>query len=471
VYSVDTTGWTPQTIRADHSGIYLYPLYDALIHMNMDGAPEPLLAQSWELVEPSVLEMKLIEGWSFHDGEPFNADAVKANLEYSKNLEGGFTRTALLILESVEVVDEYTVRLKSVSSAAPLVGIMGSIAGMMMSPKALDDETQRVTPTAGSGAYRLVDYVPGQVAVYERVENYWDPDSARVAVKKIFISNDDNTRLNYVITGEADATFLRASMLAAAESEDLNIINRPTLSSYNVRFNPDVVPAFNDVRVRRALSMAVDRRGIGEGLLLGLCAPSHAIFPAWYWAGNPDIDGDFLPFDPEGARALLAEAGHSDLSFTISVVNQGVWPQIAEVVQANLAAIGVTTEVVQVEVGALATNWRVEKTIGFLITDQRGGADPSVVTADIVLPGGLENPGGFNVPELERLHFAALEGDSPESRGPIYREMMTVFAENLVPGFVMCHLTTPFATRPNVQDQPVPADGSRWMRGVSIAKS
>jgi peptide/nickel transport system substrate-binding protein len=153
------------------------------------------------------------------------------------------------------------------------------------------------------------------------------------------------------------------------------------------------------------------------------------------------------------------------------VVNQGVWPQIAEVVQANLAAIGVTTEVQQVEVGALATNWRVEKTIGFLITDQRGGADPSVVTADIVLPGGMENPGGFNVPDLERLHFAALEGDSPESRGPIYREMMTVFAENLVPGFVICHLTTPFATRPNVQDQPVPADGSRWMRGVSIAKS
>lgn len=471
VYSVDTTGWTPNTITSDNSAIYLYPIYDTLVHMNVDASPEPMLAESWELVASNVLELKLIQGWSFHDGTPFDAEAVKANLDYSKNVEGGFNNNALVILESVDVIDQYTVRLTAVVSAAPLVGIIGGIAGMMMSPAVLGVESERTTPTGGSGAFRLVEYVPGQLARYERVADYWDPDSARVAEFRLFINNDDNARLNFVITGEADSTFLRASMLAAAESEDLNIIRRPSLSSYNMGLNVGLKPEFQDVRVRQAISMGIDRVGIGTGLLNGLLAPAHALYPEWYWAGSPEVTGDYIPFDPEGARALLAEAGASDLSFTLYTVNTGVWPQIAEVIQANMSDIGVTMAVIAQELPALSSGFRIEKTSEAYLGEQKGAADPSVVTAEIVLSKGFLNPGGFLNEDLERLHDEALEGDSPESRGPAYREMMEIYADVKAPMITIGHITTPFAARPNVQDLPVPSDGTRWFRGVSIAKS
>jgi len=471
VYSVDTTGWTPHTITSDNSQIYLYPIYDTLIHINVDASPEPMLATAWELVSPDVLELKLVEGWSFHDGSPFNAEAVKANLEYSKELEGGFTRLPLSILESIEIVDTYTIRLKAAVSAAPLIGILGGAAGMMMSPASLGDESQRVTPTGGSGAFRLVEYVPGSLARYERVDSYWDRDSARISEFRIFISNDDNARLNFVITGEADSTFLRASMLEAAEREDLQVIRRPSLSSYNMGLNPKLVPEFEDPRVRKAITMAIDRKGIGEGLLNGLCAPAHALNPPWYWAGSPEVTGDFYPYDPEQAMALLAEAGASDLTFRLHTVNTGVWPQIAEVLQANFAQVGVTLEVIIEEIGALTTNWRVAKTAPSYLGEQKGAADPSIVTADFFLPTGSQNPGGFSNPDFDRLHFLALEGDSPETRGPVYAELMKLYAEEVAPQITICHITTPFAARPNVQDLPVPSDGTRWFRGVSIAAS
>ena len=470
VYSVDTTGWEPNSITTNNSYIYLFPIYDTLVHINEEAVPEPMLAESWELVEENVLELDLIEDWTFHDGEPFDAEAVKANLDYHRSVEGGFNVDRLQSVTEVEVVDDQTVRIHTDGPATPLIGILGSSAGMMQSPPTLGDPSQNQTPTGGSGAYRLVNYIPGSRVDYERVEDYWNPDLARVQDFSFLISNDDNARLNFVITEEADATFLRAPMVEAAKNAGLQIIERPSLSSYNVNLNT-ARSEFGDKRVRQALNYAIDREAIGNQLLNGLCEPGAAVFPTWYWAGTEKVDENTYARDLDKARALLAEAGLPDgFSFDLHVINIGLWQQIAEVLQANWAEIGVDVNIIAEDISTLNTGFAVEKTSDAQLSEQKGEADPSVTTSLFYLPTGLNNPGGFTTPELERLHFEAMKGATPEERDAAYEELLVAAAEESAPNLTICTLTTPFTAQQDVQDLPVPADGSRWFRGVSIAE-
>jgi len=470
VYSVDTTGWEPNRITTNNSFIYLAPIYDTLIHINEEAVPEPLLAESWELVEDNLLELTLIEDWQFHDGAPFNAEAVKANLDYHRSLDGGFNVDRLSSITNVEAVDERTVRIETEGSASPLIGILGSVGGMMMSPDVLDDPEQSITPTGGSGAYRLVNYVPGSRADYERVDGYWDPDSARVKDFTFLISNDDNARLNFVITGEANSTFLRAAMVEPASDAGLQIIERPSLSSYNINLNTER-SEFGNVQVRQALNYAIDREAIGNGLLNGLCQPGAAVFPTWYWAGTDKVDATTYARDLDRSRELLAEAGLADgFEFDLHVVNIAIYQQIAEVVQSNWAEIGVTVNIIPEDIAALADGFSISKTSDAQLSEQKGEADPSMTTAVFYLPTGLNNPGGFSNPDIERLHYEAMAGATPEERDDAYEQLIVLAAEQSAPNLTICTVTTPFTADNTVQDLPVPADGSRWFRGVSIAE-
>src|SRR5690606_28843967 len=114
---------------------------------------------------------------------------------------------------------------------------LGGPAGMMMSPAVFDDESQLLKPTGGSGAFRLAEYVDGVRARFERVENYWDPNAYGFDTMEIEIVGDDNARLNAMLTGAADATFLRPNMMEAAENGGLTVCYKPTLSAHAISFN------------------------------------------------------------------------------------------------------------------------------------------------------------------------------------------------------------------------------------------
>lgn len=467
MYSVGNTSFDPDKITTNNSQMYLYPVYDSLVHVDEQGTPQPMLADSWQLADDGrVLELDLRDGWTYHDGTPFDAASVKANIE-RKQQPWSYNANALQAVTAVEVVDTDTVRLVTNGGAGALVGILGGSAGMMMSPAAFDKPGEDIAPTGGSGAFRMTNYVPGSRVEYTAVENYWDPAVVNVATLVYLISGDDNARLNAVQTGAADVTFLRASMYQPAVESGLVLCEAPSLSSYNLTLNT-ARSEFGSKEVRQAINHAISRDAIAA-VTNGFCEPGVQMFPQFYFASNPDIGPERYAYDPERARQLLAQAGVPDgFSFDLEVINLDLYQQIAEVIQQNLAEVGIQMSITPVEIAKLGEDFSVNKSVDATLSEQKAESDPSMLTASYYLADGFNNPGGFTTDEITQLHFEAMAGATAEERAPAYARLFEAVAEEAYPNVTLCHLTTPFAMNGTVRGVEIYADASRQFRGAGI---
>lgn len=468
IYSVDNSSFDKDHITTNNSLMYLFPIYDSLVHVDASGEPQPMLAKSWEISEDgSQLTMDLID-WKFHDGTPFDADAVVANIKRSQE-PGSFNVNALSAVTDVEAVDKDTVRFTTKDAAGALVNILGGSAGMMMSPAVMDDKSQDVKPTGGSGAYEMTKYVSGSRVEYTAVPDYWDPDAQNVAKMVFFISGDDNARLNAVTTGSADSTFLRASMYDPAVKSGLTVCEQPSLSSYNLNLNTKR-SEFAKPEVRAAVNHAIDRTAIAA-VTDGFCEPGVQMFPTWYFAASKDLtaDSDEFAYDPEQARQLLKDAGLEDgFSFDLEVVNLDLYQQIAEVIQANLAEVGIDMSITPVELDALGEHFSVNKTADAILFEQKAESDPSIQMSSYYEPSGFNNPGGWGTDEISQLNEDAMAGTSTEERSAVYDELNKAVAEEVGPTVTLCHLTTPFVLDSKVMGVEIYADGARNFRGVAM---
>jgi peptide/nickel transport system substrate-binding protein len=206
----------PSTFDPHRSGnawdmVFFRLVYDQLIMLDENDELAPQLATSWEFVDDqTALVLELRDDVTFTDGTPFNAEAVKANLERAKTLETSTLKGQLARVESIEAVDEFTVRLNLNGPGGDLPNLFTDRLGSMISPAAFDNPDLDQNPV-GSGMATLVEYVPGQVSRYDRNEEYWDPDAAKAAHYEILVQTSATTRFNMLQTGQAELTYLDPS--------------------------------------------------------------------------------------------------------------------------------------------------------------------------------------------------------------------------------------------------------------------
>jgi ABC-type transport system substrate-binding protein len=467
MYSVDNSSFDPDGITTNNSLMYLNPIYDNLVHVNEKGEPEPMLAESWKLNDDGTeLTMKLIEDWKYHDGAPFDADYVVANIKRSQK-PGSFNVNPLRIVTDVAAIDDRTVRFTTKGGAGALIGVLGGAAGMMMSPRVFDDPNQDVKPTGGSGAFTMKRYVSGSRVEYAAVKDYWDPEAVNVSGMTYLVSGDDNARLNAVSTGAADSTFLRASMYQPAKDAGLVVCEQPSLSAYTMNLNTDR-SEFGSPDVRAALNQAIDRKAISS-VTDGFLKPGGQMFPTWYYAANDKVDPKSYAYDPKHAKELLAKAGlQNGFAFDLEVVNLDLYQQIAEVIQANLSAVGIKMSITPVELDALGEHFSVNKDVDAILFEQKAEADPSILTAAYYLPNGFNNPGGWGSPEVSKLEEAAKDGATAEERAPLYNDFFAAVQEEVPPNIVLGHLTTPFVMNDKTKGVEIYVDGARQFRGVGM---
>ena len=469
IYSVANSSFDPDKITTNNSQMYLYPIYDSLVHVDAEGVPEPMLAEKWAVGDNGLsLTLDLIKDWTYHDDTAFDAESVKANLDRHREA-GSWNASALKDVTNVTVVDTDTVKIDTERGAAALIAVLASSAGMMMSPAVFDDPDQALTPTGGSGAFELSDYTPGSKVEYTAVENYWAPDTLNVAKMDYLVSGDDNARLNSVISGAADSTFLRASMYEPAKKAGLVVCEAPSLSSYTINLNV-AKSEFGKKEVREAINFAVDRDAVAA-VTNGFCKPGIQMYPTSYYASDPDLKAEKYKQDVAKAKALLEEAGVADgFEFTLEVVNLDIYQQIAEIVQANLQQVGIKMNIVPVEIVKLAEDYSVDKSADAILFEQKAESDPSIQIESYYIEGGFNNPGGYSNDEVTALSAEGKVGGTTEERAATYKKLYQAVDESVAPNVTLCHLTTPMTMNDKTMGVEIYADASRQFRGVAIKK-
>ncbi|RKS70897.1 peptide/nickel transport system substrate-binding protein [Actinomadura pelletieri DSM 43383] len=468
MYSVANTSFDPDKVTTSNSWMYLYPVYDTLIQIDANGEPRPMLAKEWKIGDAGkTLTLTLIDNWKYHDGTPFDAASVKANIDRHR-ADKSFNKQALSDVTEVEVVDKATVKIGTKQGAAPLVGILASSAGMMMSPKVFDDPSQARMPTGGSGAFKVTAYEPATKVEYTPVPGYWDPKAVNVAKMVFLISSNDNARLNATITGTADVTFLRSSMYQPAKDAKLVVCQKPSLASFTIALNVKKAP-FDKKEVRQALNYAINREAVNE-LQGGFCQPGVQMFPTDYYAADPSLSPDAYRYDPGKARELLAKAGVKDFSFTLETNNLDAYTKVAELIQANLQEVGIKMTIRPVELPKLIEGFSVNKSVDAIMVQQKADADPSIQVSSYYLPDGFSNPGGYSNPTITDLATKAKAAETRQESASIYKQLFRTAHEDAAQPVTLCHLNTPMAMNDKVMGLQIFVDGSRQFRGIAIKK-
>lgn len=392
-YTVGPSRWDPHKATSSFDNTSLFITYDRLIHQSPSAEAVPGLAESWEFAEDeSYLELVLRKGVTFHDGEPFDAEAVKANIERAQTVEGSAVAPELAGIESVEVVDDSTVRLMLNGPGASLPLVLSDRAGMMVSPAAFDNADLGNAPV-GAGMYTVAEYRQDDVIVYAAYEDYWDPEAVGAARIEYSIMPDSNTRLNAIRTGQLDWTFLDPQQIADAESAGLTVTPTPSLSYLHLQLNRSFEPFLN-ADVRKALNHAIDRQAIVDTVLLGYADLNQQSFPEWYFAFDPDTGTESYPYDPEGAKALLEGAGYGDgFEFEAIVPTIPIYQQLYQAMQPMLSEVGITMTLRGVPGAQVADLFFAQLEGQAIIAPWGGRPDPSQTLYLLFTPDGFSNPG------------------------------------------------------------------------------
>ncbi len=326
-------------------------MVENLIYLNPDGELEPALAVNWEIEDDGMAYLlELREGVTFHDGEPFNAEAVKYNLDRfmgKGEFEGEDAAVFAFLLgevDEVEVVDEYTVRIHMEELFAPILFHLSHSFIAIHSPASLEAlDGEDVEAPVGTGPYKYVQWARGEQIVMEKNEDYWGnvPEIETATFKFV---PEGSSRVIMLETGEVDAVMdIPFAEIDRLEGEEgINIVYEDSVRNIYIGFNMQSELFMDNKELRQALNYAVDKQAIVDAIFAGAYEPATApIVPAvfGYHQAGP------YEYDPERAQELMAEAGYED-GFEMELYHPtGRYPMdetVAETVQGMLAEVGIT---------------------------------------------------------------------------------------------------------------------------------
>ncbi len=395
----------PHEARTFVGRIVFNALCDKLIDTDEKLEFVPRLATSWTISDAGkTVTFKLRAGVTFHDGTPFDAAAVKANIERAQTSKTSRRKSEIKSVTAVEVIDPTTVAFKLSAPDAPLLAQLSDRAGMMLSPASFDKPVG-AKPIC-SGPYKFVERVQNDRIVLERFAEHWEKEKYSFD-KVIFRTIPDSTvRLANLRSGQLDMLErLAASDVSGAKSDTgLKVVSVVGLGYQGISININNgaradTPLGKDKRVRQALSLAIDREALNQVVFEGLFEPTIQPFPS----SSPYYDKGFPPpkRDIAKAKALLKEAGVPTFSFEMQVANSPVDQQVAQVIQAMVAEAGID---IKLRSSEFATMLKSQTAGDFQATrvGWSGRVDPDGNLHQFVTTGGGINDTKFSNPIVDK---------------------------------------------------------------------
>ncbi|HXE22184.1 MAG TPA: ABC transporter substrate-binding protein [Rhodoferax sp.] len=327
--------------------IVQYNILETLTKINSDGKITPLLAESWEISpDLKTYTFKLRRGVKFQNGEPFNAQSVKFSFDRAGGDKSTNKDKRTFANLSAHVVDDYTVVLLNKEIDPNLPFLLGQVTAVIVEPKsAANNATQPV----GTGPYKLDSWARGSSLTLVKWEGFRNPAEARLKKVTFRFIADAAAQAAALLAGDVDA-FPRISTRDVPQFQHnprfeviIGGTRAKTIMAINNRHKP-----LDDVRVRRAILAAVDRKAVIEGGADGFGMPigSHYVPGA---PGYIDTTG-INPYDPAKAKKLLLDAGVKlPLELTMTLPPPAYARQSGEVIVSELAKVGITVKVQNVE--------------------------------------------------------------------------------------------------------------------------
>lgn len=325
-------------------------VYETLFDVTPDGEIVGRLAEAWEFTTPSTLEVTLRDDVAFHDGTPLDAAAVQASLERLLDPElGAPGRFVVSAIDAVEVVDDSTVVIDTGEPFAPLLAHLAHPVTAIV-PAASGEALAR--EPVGTGPFRFVSWTEGTEVVLEANEAYWGgaPELDGVTYRVI---PEVSTQIVELRSGGLDIIFNIPPDSFASLQEQGDLVTDSFLGwgSAHLGFNTDS-PKLSDERVRQAIALAIDKPLIIEEFFGGLAEPAVAPIPPTVRFAA-DLEAAH-PYDPERARALLEEAGATDLALRLDIYQNPELESVAQIVQFMLSEVGIDLEIRTQEYAAYA---------------------------------------------------------------------------------------------------------------------
>ena len=357
----------PSIVHLDVVGVNQYGLnevaqlfYETLVDRDVNGDIQPLLIKEIDISEDGLTHTwKLQEGVTFHDGTPFNAEAVKWNLD--RKINNDLPMASLIPWDSIEAVDEYTVKVTLTQTYAGIYNVLHVKTFSMLSPTwaadAGDDALK--SGAVGTGPFMVEEYVPNEFLKLVKNPDYWQEGLPYLDDVTFRVVPDNNTRASMIEAGDIDvAGFLSFQDLDRFRSNDkLTVHAGPSSRHYYIAMNLSNAK-LSDVLVRKAINHAVDKEGMAKSIFLGFVTPAHAVIVTPSADGY--VDAGYYEYDPDKAKAMLAEAGWADSNGDGTVDKDGVELvlklrtrkgttagdiETAELVQGFLKEIGISVDI------------------------------------------------------------------------------------------------------------------------------
>ena len=432
-------------------------IFDRLVERDGRARPRPSLAESWRVVSERVWEFKLRPNVTWHDGRPFTADDVVFTFSRVPNVAnspGGF-QGFLRAIERVEVVDPLTLRLhtRAPHPLMPLDLASVSIISRHAAEGAGTEDFNSGRAAIGTGPYRLVSYRSGDRIEMTRNDAYFGGAEpwARVSYR---IVNNDAARTAALLAGDLDLI----EQVPTSDLARLRRDNRVTVTEIpslrTVYMAPDytrdggtplvtdnagqplAVNPFKDVRVRRALSMAINRQALVDQVMEGAATATAQWLPEGAFGYNPRVRP--RAYDPDGARRLLAEAGYPNgFRVTVHTPNDR-WPNDARLTQAigqMWTRIGVRTQIDALPWTAFVPRRaRIEYTLQMAAWGSSTGEGSNflvntIATNNRQLLTGANNNARFSSPAFDALAARGSATLDDERREAIWQEAVELFAQ------------------------------------------
>jgi peptide/nickel transport system substrate-binding protein len=420
----DPDALDPTISRAYVGRLVFAGLCDKLFDVTPDLKIIPQLATGYEwAADQRSVVIKLRPSVKFHDGEPFNAEAVKFNIERHIGTPGSFRKTEIGQISSVDVLSDLTVRLNLSEPLVPLLAALTDRAGMMVSPKAaraLGDKLGARPVCAGP--FRFVERVAQGKIVLEKFADYWDKANVHIDRVEFVPITDSTARLASLRSGDLQM-IERASPTDLAEIRGdarLKVVGVPELGYQMIPLNVANGPrsrTLADVRVRQAIDLAIDRETLVK-----------TVFNGEYIAGNQWISPTSMYYnarfpvarrDVARARQLLKDAGQPNLTFTLIVPPERDRQEAAQIIQGMLAEAGITMNIQTQENVTMLTNGRKGDFEAYF-TFWSGRPDPDGNVFSHLTCKGAQNDSHYCNAEVDAFLTKARQTPDPAERKKLY---------------------------------------------------